>query len=347
MSIHFCIDDLPFLYHFKRETIQLCVSYVKDVVKSSHKRGVSQLQSKLKEIEIDLYDLFCRWNFTSLLKGRFDVTRCLPLQNTTFIMQSDLDYYLNRFQLSGSDSIIEFPHAEFQALLTAAYERTKKVPPPRLMYPSDVQNKRLTAIYSGEEYKDDSLKLLARYQYFGGLNNSLSVPNAVLNIFPKSHELFGTPLNTYTSFCSPFQDESVFSSHGSFFHFSEFKEDTVYFANPPFDDVFCDHVADRLLDQLSRGLFALIVIIPVWDNEEQKKLGLKDFHLPFPCYRKLVSSPYLLSETFLEKESYPFYNYFTQRYVYISNTHIINLGVKVDTEKIIEEWKKLNRPKSI
>ena len=353
MSIRFSIEDLPYLYYFKRETIQLCVSYIKDVLKSSHRRSIPHFQSKLKEIEIDLYDLFCRWNFTSLFLGFFDVERCLPKVNTPFIMQSDLNYYLNRFQVSGDDSFIEFPLAEFQTILQHAHDRTKSSIQPRIMYPSDVQDKRLSSIYKGDEFEKDSTKLISRYQYFGGLNNSLSVPNAILNLFSdqngfrSSHELFGTPLNTYTSFCSPFADEQLFSSHGSFFQFSEFRADTVYFANPPFDDVFCNHVSDRLLDRLSQGLFALIVIIPVWDTDQQKKLGLKDFKLPFMCYRKLIQSPYFISEEFLEKDKYPFYNYFTQRHVYISNTHLINLGLPVDTDKIIEEWKKLNRTKSI
>jgi hypothetical protein len=240
------------------------------------------------------------------------------------------------------DSFISFPSDAFNTILEKA--RSKKVheQPPRPIYLSEAQLNRLESVYNGlpEDYYLNTKRLAARYQYMGGLNNSLSVPPTILDMYP-SHELFGTPLNTHTSFCSPFKDEAVFSSCGSFFEFSDYKEDVIYFANPPFDDVFCSHMATRLLEQLAIKPFKLVVIIPVWDTDEQKKYRLKDFGLPFDGYRRLVQSPYFIEDNFLEKESYPFYNYFTQRHVFISNVHLINLGVKVDTKPIIEQWKKI------
>jgi hypothetical protein len=340
MSIRFAHDALPVLYQFKRATIALCVQYVRDVLNASHRRRIHGLQQRINEIETDLYDLFCRWNFVALAHQRYLTDRCLPT-DSQFIVLKDLYYYLQRFGVDAQESLVPFPLERFETILRVAHEGSQTHPPPRAMYPSDAQTRRMKSVYRGTEYSADVTKLLARYQYLGGLNNSLSVPPAVLDTF-RSHELFGTPLNTHTSFCSPFADEAVFSSSGSFFQFSAFDADTVYFANPPFDEKFCDDVADRLLEQLAQRVFQLVVIIPVWDTEVQKARGLKDFHLPFMCYRKLVQSPYFLSEHFLDKDAYPFYNYFSQRMVFICNVHLINLGVRVDTEALMKAWKKID-----
>lgn len=336
MAIQLSLEALPALYQFKKETIALCLEYVRDVLNASHKNKIRGLRHRLNEIETDLYDIFCRWNFVALVHGTLNPVTCLPT-DSSFIVLADLYYYLRRFEVDAKDSIVEFPLSKFESILQLAHNGHKVQPAPRSMYPSEAQTRRLRSVYQGNQYQEDVLRLLSRYQYLGGLNNSLSVPHKVMDLVP-SHELFGTPLNTHTSFCSPFADETVFSSKGSFFEFTDFKEDTVYFANPPFDDIFCNDMADRLLQQLAIRPFKLIVIIPVWDTEEQQKRGLKDFHLPFPCYRKLKESPFLLSEHFLEKDKYPFYNYFTQRMVYICNVHLINLGVEVDTNAIMEAW---------
>jgi hypothetical protein len=333
MAIQFKLDVLPNLYWFKSQTIQLCIDFISNVVRGSHRSRVRQLQSRLKDIEVDLYDLFCRWNFISLVNGSFDHDTFLPTGD--FVIMNDLEYYLQRFGIQMRDSFVEFPIQEFHHILQQAITHT--LPPPRPIRLSDTQRQRLHSIYTGLDVDADAQRLIARYQYLGGLNNSLSVPPRILKQFT-SHELFGTPLNTHTSFCSPFADERVFGSSGSFFSFDAFEEDTVYFANPPFDDAFCSLVATRLLEQLSIRPFHLIVIIPVWDSDQQKKHGLKDFGLPFDCYNRLVQSEYFIEDIFLPKDEYPFFNYFSQRDVYISNVHLINLGKKVDTQKIRQAW---------
>lgn len=201
------------------------------------------------------------------------------------------------------------------------------------------------SIYKGHDLDMDLHKLMSRYYYLGGLNNSLSTPPSVLGLF-KTHELFGTPINTCSlNFCSPFSDEQVFGSSGSFFDFTDYKDDTVYFANPPFDDKLCTQMADKLLNDLDKQSFSLIIIIPVWDKDQQDLYKLKNFGLSFDAYNKLVNSTHFLQETFLPKNKFPFYNYFYQRYVYISNTHLINLGKPVDIMAIKHEWESIKTKK--
>ena len=40
-----------------------------------------------------------------------------------------------------------------------------------------------------------------------------------------------------------------------------------------------------------------------------------------------------------------FFNYFYKRYIYISNTHIINLGIPVDIDQITTKWTSLKNEK--
>lgn len=332
--IRFDCKRLPVLYQFKSDIIQLCISYIIDVIKSSSTPKPKNMHQKIKEIETDLYDIFCRWNFNALRNNEFDLDLFLP--TGTFIAMEDIAYYLKRFSITLEDTLVQFPTEELSRILYKA-SRTEIVKDIRVPVCSEVQLQRLRSIYIGNDFETDVKKLLSRYVYLGGLNNSLSTPPCVLSHYP-SHELFGTPLNTCGQYCSPFLDETVFQSHGSFFTFSEYKDDVVYFANPPFDDAFCTKMTDKLLSDLSNKLFSLVVIIPVWDSEQQQKYGLKDFNLPFDCYRRLVASPYFQSELFLEKNTFPFYNYFYNKMVMISNTHIINLGKQVDINALRTTW---------
>jgi len=336
--IHFDCGRLPQLYQFKSDVIELCLQYIKDVIKSSSTPKPKGLHQKLKDIETDLYDIFCRWNFNALQYNTFDVALCLPTHD--FIMMDDIAYYVKRFNIILADSMIPFPSETYKRIVQKASlsvpNHSREQTPPVSCSPKQLQ--RLQTIYTGSTIDMDVNKLVSRYLYLGGLNNSLSTPPPVLSFY-KSHELFGTPLNTCGAYCSPFQDEKeVFTSHGSFFAFTEYKDDIVYFANPPFDDVFCTKMTDKLLRDLENQLFSLIIIIPVWDTVQQRKHGLKDFGLPFQCYTRLVESRFFQSELFLEKNSYPFYNYFYDKYVTISNTHMINLGKPVDMEALRNVW---------
>jgi len=345
-EIEFDTSRLPYLYQFKEETIDLCLRFLKSVVKSSAQSKSRTLVQKLNEIKNDLYDIFCRWYFNAIQQRELDPVYFLP--TGPFIMKVDLEYFLHRFNLSLSDSFEEFPVGEFEAIRNRAKRNdvslskfTKKEP-----FVSDIQKKRLIDMYaSGNDFARDMSRLLSRYYYLGGLNNSLSIPIHVLMQY-QSHELFGTPFNTCSkTFCSPFRDEALFGSSGSFFDFRDYDRcptsSIVYFANPPFDDTFCNHMSDKLLVDLEEGLFSLIVIIPVWDNKQQQKHKLKDFGLPFLSYQKLVKSPFFIREEFLDKDIYPFFNYFYQKNVYISDTHLINLGRPVDLDALMASWRSI------
>ena len=180
MSIQFDLERLDSLYNFKQETIQLCIQFIKNVIKNSYHSKMKS-NKKLMEIETDLYDIFCRWNFNCIQKNTFDMDLFLPKDD--FIMLVDISYYLRRFHIELSDTLIDFPFHEFNRIREKASKNRSKNQK-RLVYCSPLQNERLISMYQGDNLEVDKSKLLSRYYYLGGLNNSLSTPTEVLSLFP-------------------------------------------------------------------------------------------------------------------------------------------------------------------
>jgi hypothetical protein len=362
-EIKFNIERLPFLYRFKNEVVELCVHNIeKSVNDICLEENLFTYFNRKKEKE-NLESVFVRWMFNSIAQNAFDFVYFLPT-NETFIDMNDMYFYVDKcMKIIKKDIIMDeyMPILEkmrinvitnYRIILEKA-KNDDKLKPHLSNIPTctEIQIERLKSLYFSltdlTDFDKNVDKILNRYHFMGGLNNSLSTPPAVmdatksLNPPMKSHELFGTPLNTCSpTFCSPFPDEKlVFNSSGSFFHFENYKEDTVYFANPPFDENICDNMAEKLLSDLEKKEFALIVIIPVWDTDQQKKYKMKDYGLVFHGYRKLVNSRFFKSDTVLDKDTYPFYNYFTNKVYPSSTTHFINLGKKIDTDYLLTYWR--------
>ena len=158
-------------------------------------------------------------------------------------------------------------------------------------------------------------------------------------------ELFGTPLNTCSHFyCSPFPDEvTLFSSQGSFFNFHMYTANTVYLANPPFDDCICTKMAMKIshdIEYYNTLSICYIIILPVWDSIQQQLHNLPDYNMTFTAYNLLLNSPYFKLEMYLPKYEYPYYDYNNDSYVYVSHTHIIQLGnYSGDLSGILSKWR--------
>lgn len=338
-EIQFNLERLPFLYRFKKDVVDLCVSYLVDTGKKQNVRINADKETR------NIGDVFVRWMFNSIAAGTIDYFYFLPT-NESFIDLIDMEFYIKQRHMK---SCIPFPIEKYrQILIDAKSKHISGISIPSAPRCTKAQIERLASIYQSDSHFDLNVdKILNRYNFMGGLNNSLSTPPAVMycvNQFGmNSHELFGTPLNTCSpTFCSPFPDEIVFGSSGSFFEFTKYKKNTVYFANPPFDEKICDKMAEKLLVDLERKEFALIIIIPVWDTDQQRKYAKThktiDYGLPFHAYRNLVNSRFFKGEKVLFKETYPFYNYFTNKLAPSSTTHLINLGKAVDLDFLEKTW---------
>ncbi len=206
------------------------------------------------------------------------------------------------------------------------------------------QEQRLRSLYTGSEetFESDCNELMSMYRFLGALNNHLSVPPF---IFEKGEwiELFGTPVNTVQpSFCSPFPLEKKFGSLGSFFEY-DLEEGKKYLCNPPFDEVIMENMANRLLTQLeTTANVDIIVIVPVWDPETQKKVGIFCTDKEFSAYQILKTCKFVVQETVLDRQMYQFWDYYNEKYVPASSTHFIHLStsqVPIDSSALIGKWR--------
>jgi hypothetical protein len=187
------------------------------------------------------------------------------------------------------------------------------------------QEERLEALYTGpddlfEAYKN---KLINLYQFIGTNNMHLSIPPIFAGV-----ELFGSPVNTHNlTYCSPFEFERHFGSLGSFWDY-KFHQDGVYLCNPPFDEAVIADMANKLMADLATTKHKVVVVItvPVWDSASQRKIGIKDYGLDFAGFTTMIESKFLRHHEILDKDTYKYWNYYTEERAPASWTHLVILS---------------------
>ncbi len=141
-------------------------------------------------------------------------------------------------------------------------------------------------------------------------------PNALAKLQPNLIEIFGTPFNTVTTYCSPLELEKQYcGSLGSAFdvmHDVVFAPNTTLHINPPFDADMIDKICSEVDGTLQRSPdIDIFVLLPCWDNELQANVGFRNMGEPSCGYRMLQNSPFCLQTILLERESFPFYDHFS------------------------------------
>lgn len=187
----------------------------------------------------------------------------------------------------------------------------------------------------------------ARYIKIGSTNHHCSLPPSVITFSLSKMELFGSPINTCSEqYCSPFYDiEKVFGSAGSFFTFE--LSSGIYSLDPPYDDDIMACAMERAIEMLETVKnITFICCIPVWDQESQIKHGFK-VHAKenFRALSIAQESKFLCSSEVLEKQLYPFYHYFLDQYIGVSNTHLLvlsnNNNYQLTAHDIKGKWEQL------
>lgn len=179
-----------------------------------------------------------------------------------------------------------------------------------------------------KDFLDKVGMLLLRYDFLGSLNEHLSVPPRMLKSLKVDTELFGTPFNTTcTSYCSPFLDiEKYFGSNGSFFDF-ELQSDKLYFFNPPFDEELMKLASEKILQALKViPNITIIVTLPVWDSKSQQKINIRDNGMTFEAFEILKASVYCKESSILNKNIHLYFNFFENKNVSVSYSHLIVLS---------------------
>nr|QBK92298.1 MAG: phosphorylated CTD interacting factor 1 WW domain protein [Pithovirus LCPAC304] len=202
---------------------------------------------------------------------------------------------------------------------------------------SILQYGRLRDLYRGPPgYLNECIMIMQlRYGFIGTKNNHLSVPPSLIR--PTTIELFGSPLNTCCDrYCSPFSIDKRFGSMGSFFDYT-FQSGT-YLANPPFIEDVMTEMSQKLVTALDTVTNVTIyVILPMWDEEAVAR------GLTYDAWNLLKDSDYLKDHHILGQFAYPFYDYYDNKYIPVSDVHLILLSnvETVDTglmEDLMERW---------
>jgi hypothetical protein len=303
-------------------TIDLLVEYKKKIIQLAKNETERRFIS----------DSFTRWYLNSKIDDKF-----IPTKDVVDI--ADLEFANKHRRCQFDVARIRTAAKKIHATtLSKATSITIESYPNQDNLLSTPQLERLKSLYKGKSFEADKNKLIAIYNFIGMNSAHLSIPPMFGGI-----ELFGSPLNTHNPFCSPFEFEKKFGSLGSFFNFNIAKSSETFFtANPPFDEAIMTAMAKYLDEQLTAAKVAktIVITIPVWDSDSQKKLGIRDFGMAFEAFDLLKKSKYLKEHDIFDRGLYPYWDYYKQKLSPVSYTHLIILANKTPSTTLVEVKKK-------
>lgn len=283
-------------------------------------------------------DLFTRWyintkktkdgiNLEKNVINKKDLAFC----NLYYKSNIDIVYFMKKSLIAFKKYQVAYKKNQV-AFKKLNYDDSKVKPDYSVIVPKQLN--RLKSIYKGNAFETDTAQLIEIYKFLGINNMHLSIPP----IF-KGIELFGSPMNTHNNeFCSPFQIEKLFGSQGSFFEY-KFPKSELYLCNPPFDEELIKQMSKYILKYLehSKNELTFLVTIPVWDSESQKKIEIRDFGMEFEGFSLLEESKYCKEHEILNKDEYPYYDYYKDKYSPASWTHLLILA-NYDTEHKLNDF---------
>lgn len=156
-----------------------------------------------------------------------------------------------------------------------------------------------------------------RYYVIGALNNiSLSVSPKIKKKFKINFELFGAFYNTNVDYCGLFGDIEKNSCN-----FNTFKlvPNMIILINPPYTEVWIRMCCKIIENIMNKNLNTIIyLIIPIWNNSDRKKLGLKIYNglEDFNEIDNLLLSKYLV---YHKMTNLHFYNGILKKNVYLKD----------------------------
>lgn len=276
------------------------------------------------------HSVYPKWFFNALRRGHLDPETFQLAQHASLndvVLQSDLDYFSMKYRIPlkrlGEPVVVTIE--EFPIGLSSL---------------TDAQQKRVAQLYTGDpdEYAATLDYVRGLYDGLGGSSNFLSVPPGIKTDFI---ELFGSPFNTRSDYCSAFGiEKELFGSLGSFFEY-ELESGTNYIANPPFDEQLMEDMVRRLDAQLAKTTNVTVVVtIPDWQP-------------PFAARDLLDNSPHRKSSCALSRQAYNFYDYRSGNYISVCFSRLYVLSndtwnsTQITATKLADKWaaevKKANR----
>lgn len=348
---------------FKRSVIDHFVSFIETRLRFHKKqlRQANQRQCQQHTTQRFIDTIFTKWWFYTALHNGID--RFLP-KDTLHVQTSDIAYHIRSYGVKpvkddieyGADTIRslcdryrqealddKYPTAKVGSSLDKGQIRIVALDEPckilETLQVSPIQETHLRRRFKGsaEHFTDYVAVETLRLTALGAISEHLSMPPILLERLGIDVECFGTPLNTsLDNFCGPFPDiETLFGSCGNFMEF-QFESGKRYTFNPPYDPDLMTETTRKMLTMLRETPnVCVFALFPIWDPETQRRMGLKDYGEPFPAFDLIKQSGFVHHAVAVKKEEFPYYNYFTDRYVTAANTHIILLS---NTETLPEGW---------
>jgi hypothetical protein len=255
-------------------------------------------------------NVFPKWFFQALEDNVIDDNTFKLISNLgDFINMNDIAYYE---KTSNKKVIIKRKPSTIRPI---------SITLPRL---SSIQQARIDELYTGDI--DTVYFLQSLYEGLSGSANFLSVPPIIKEGLI---ECFGSPFNTSNQYCSAFSiEKKYFKSLGSFFDY-KFKSNTNYIMNPPFDELTMKLATVKCFDALANVKnITIIITFPSWYDTESVKM--------------LKNSEYLHSTLLLSKNQYPYFNYYTMKYIQCCDTLLFVITndkeCKYNAKDIAQVW---------
>lgn len=277
-----------------------------DIIGELVNGGVAANSPELNRL-LDFYEsVFPKWVFHALnRKDLHELTfQLMPGKSLLDIVhESDLKYFteVHKIQLKPLPKL----EARFSESITPAVITLVEL--------HHRQRHRLMALYTGQGLPMSIAdELRAFYDGLGGGSNLLSVPPCIKE---GCIELFGSPFNTDGEYCSVLAlEKEYFQSLGSFFDY-ELVSGRNYLANPPFDELLMENMANRIDQQLAKTSdVTVIILIPVWRK------------MPYVARDILNASPFRKERAELNRDTYFYYDPVSDRYASICNSYIYILS---------------------
>lgn len=292
-----------YLNEFKKKVI--------DIVKNAYSRPDAVSKNSIE-------GMFMKWYLNSINNNY------VPIDKLN--IKSDLEYQNKKY---GFRMPIDNIMADVNRQVIVLNENVKNASDTYVYKPilSSLQLELLRKKYTGpvSDYEKHRNFLTELYSFMGGLNNHMSVPPMLIP--DNCTELFGTPVNTKSKFCSPFViEKEFFSSNGSFFDYEI--SSGLYLANPPFDEDIMKRMALRLTEQLTKPTQVdIIIVIPKWNN----MVG----------YDILSKSKYCIGDKIVSKNNGVFFNYYEKTFAAVVDCyclHLTNYQTKFSLDDFIYKW---------
>ena len=125
------------------------------------------------------------------------------------------------------------------------------------------------------------------------------IENDIMEMDNKSSkviELFGSPINsTLRNYCSAFAFErriikdnrKPIDNARNFLINEKFDKNTLVMANPPYIIDIIEDLVSQVLYQVRKRQITIMMMLPIWDNEDQKRLNRHDYGSQFEPIRKI------------------------------------------------------------